>query len=91
MRYEEEKNLKACTPCKYKLIMSIIGGILYTFGVGVVMPLGNFSIYIVSYHIHSNKSLSVNYSFFLMPFLTFSLTCFGFIGGLVESKVGCHL
>lgn len=73
------------------MILSIIGGIIYTFGTSSIMPLGNFSIYIVSYHIHNDPSINVNYSFFIMPFLTFSLTCFGFIGGLVESKVGCHM
>lgn len=74
-----------------KMILSIIGGIIYTFGATSIMPLCNFSIYIVSYHIHNDSSINVNYSFFIMPFLTFSLTCFGFIGGLVESKVGCHM
>lgn len=74
-----------------KLISSIIGGILYNFGLGTVFPLGNFAIYIVSYHMHDDKSVSTNFSFFLLPLLTFALTCFGWVGGIVESKVGCKM
>lgn len=74
-----------------KMIMSTIGGIIYGFGTGAIFPVGNFSIYIISYHIHFNHDLTTNYAFFMLPFLTFSLTCFGFFGGLVEAKVGCHM
>ena len=76
---------------KTKLISSMIGGILFNFGTGSVLPLGNLGIYIISYHINSNQNLNTNYSFFILPILTFSMTCFGFIGGILEAKVGCHM
>ena len=74
-----------------KLLSSIIGGLIYNCGIGSIFPLGNFSIYIISYHMHSNESLSTNYSFFMVPLLSFALTCFVSIGGLIESKVGVHI
>ena len=76
---------------KTKLISSMIGGILFNFGTGSVLPLGNLGIYIISYHINTNQNLNTNYAFFILPILTFSMTCFGFIGGIIEAKVECHV
>ena len=73
-----------------KLIMCIIGGIIFHFGIGSIFPLGTFSIYILSYHIHTENWLTVDYGYFFTPVITLFLTISASIGGYLEAKVGVH-
>ena len=83
--------------CKFKcqfnkkLISSVIGGILFHLASGSVLPLGNFSIYIVSYHKIKETFLTVNYGFFFLPILLLGLTSFVSVGGMIEEKFGVHV
>lgn len=74
-----------------KLLSSIIGGILFHISLGSVFPLGMLSIYILSYYHETDPNITVNYGFFFMPVITFTLTIFVPLGGFIEAKLGIHV
>lgn len=77
---------------KTKGIMSIIGGICFHFGVGIVNPLGNYNIYLISYinHFNTNNVYSLYYGYAIKTLISFFFLCFSTVGGVIDRKIGCH-
>lgn len=75
-----------------KGICSIVGGIIYQIGIGSIFPLGNFNVYIISYinNYHKDSPYQLYYGYFITPLLTFMLSFFAFLGGLIDNRFGCH-
>ena len=74
-----------------KLLSSIIGGVLFHISLGSIIPLGMLSIYIISYYQEFNTNITVNYGFFFMPVILFTLTIFVPLGGIIDAKLGIHV
>ena len=76
-----------------KLLSCIFGHILFHLGTGPLFPLGNLSVYVVSYHRAklNLEWLTVDYGFFFLPILMFSLSLSVSFGGYIDAQLGIHL
>ena len=76
---------------KIKFILSFLGGILYNICSGSCIALGNFNVYLTSYIHYTHSSIDMQYGYFIIPLMAFSLSIFIPIGGILENKIGLHL
>lgn len=78
---------------KTKGICSVIGGALFHIGIGIINPLGNYNVYLISYINHFSKThpYQLYYGYLIKTFISFFLLCFSPLGGMIDRKIGCHL
>jgi len=86
---ENQKNINY--EKKIKFILSFIGGILYLICSGSCIALGNFNVYLTSYIHYTHPSIDMQYGHLIIPLMTFSLSIFIPIGGILDNKIGLHL
>lgn len=79
---------KRPTIIKNKFISTIIGAIGLYLGVGFILPLGYFSVYITSYIHLSQNFVNMHFGYFLGFISNLSKAFSGSIGGLLEKKWG---
>ena len=71
---------------KMKFICSLISAIIYQCGSSVVVTIGNFCVYFVSYIYYNNKSLNIQYGNLMGPITLLLLSIFSPFSGLIEKK-----
>ena len=76
---------------KMKFICSLISAIIYQCGSSVVVTIGNFCVYFVSYIYYNNKSLNIQYGNLMGPITLLLLSIFSPFSGLIEKKIGPKL
>lgn len=72
-------------------IAYFIGLFFYMIGVKPANPIGMLGIYMVSYFITKDPTLTINYTFFLRPILVFFTTFGNPLSGFLEKKIGFRL
>ena len=66
---------------KSKFISTIIGTLLIFFGIGFILPLNNFAVYITSYIHLADHSVTMHYGLFIKLIFSFASTFSSPIGG----------
>ena len=73
---------------KTKFILSLISGIVYILGMGVLMSSGGLSVYILSYIHHKDKWVDMQYGNLMMPFILLFISMFSPLAGPLEQFCG---
>ena len=82
------KSCKRPTIIKNKFISTLIGTFGILMGLGFILPISNFSVYITSYINEKQKFVTMHYGFFINLIFGFSMTIGRPIGGFLELKIG---
>lgn len=74
-----------------KIICSFLGCLFFILGISVFGAITSFNVYFVSYIYHYDQSIKITNVLFSGAVFTLTSTSFGFIGGRLDSKFGCHM
>ena len=73
---------------KTKFIFSLLSAIIYQLGSSVVVTIGNFSVYFVSYIHYKYEWVNMQYGNSMAPTILLLLAIFSPLSGLLEEKIG---
>lgn len=74
-----------------KFIISLLSAIIYQLGSSVVVSIGNFSVYFLSYIHYKDNWVNMQYGNIMAPTILLLLAIFSPISGIVEKKMGARL
>ena len=73
---------------KNKFVSTCVGVLAIFLGLGSVLPLSNFSVYITSYIHYKHKFVTMHYGYFINLIFTFSQAFSVSLGGYLENLIG---
>ena len=73
---------------KNKFVSTCLGVLAVLIGIGIILPLSNFSVYITSYIHYKHKSVTMHYGYFISLIFSFSNTASMSLGGYLENLIG---
>ena len=76
---------------KNKFILSLFSAIFYMFGSSIVVTIGNFCVYFVSYIHYKDNWVNMQYGNIMAPIILLLLSIFSPFSGLIEKKIGPKL
>ena len=75
---------------KNKYISTFIGSFTVYLGIGFILPINNFAVYITSY-IHLNQEfVTMHYGMFLNLIFMFAMSSSSSLGGILENRIGFY-
>ena len=73
---------------KSKFVSSFLGTIAIYLGIGFVLCLSNFSVYLTSYINLKDSNVTMHYGLFIQLIYSFANTFSASLGGFLENRVG---
>ena len=73
---------------KNKFVSTCLGVLAVFIGIGIIMPISGFSVYITSYIHYRHKSVTMHYGYFINLIFTFANTASISLGGYLENLIG---
>ena len=76
---------------KTKFYLSLLSAIIYQLGSSMVVSIGNFSVYFISYIHYKDTWVSMQYGNIMAPIILLLLAIFSPLSGLIEKRIGPRL